>query len=122
MAKRRSVRQYRTLFLLLILASSTALHSADNVVPQSGLNQPVLSISRVSHAPRLDDFTGMKPGPSAPALTKVSGFLQREPKDGASAQEETDVYIGYDAKNFYAIFVCFDRDPHRIRARMVHRE
>jgi len=55
-------------------------------------------------------------------MAKVSNFVQLAPKDGAPAQAKTDVYIGYDAKNFYAIFVCFDNEPGKIRARMTRRE
>ena len=53
----------------------------------------------------------MRPSASAPTMTKVDNFIQRDPKDGAPAQQKTDVYLGYDAKNFYAIFICFDEAP-----------
>ncbi|PYX78076.1 MAG: hypothetical protein DMG66_06220, partial [Acidobacteria bacterium] len=84
--------------------------------------QPVVTIPRVDHAPKLEDFLEMKPGPNAPAMGKVTNFIQKDPKDGAPAQQKTDVYLGYDNKNFYAVFVCFDSDPHKIRARMTRRE
>lgn len=74
-------------------------------------------------APKLEDFLTMKPAPGvAQQMAKVENFIQNSPKDGAPAQEKTEVYIGYDAKNFYAVFVCFDRDPGKIRARMTRRE
>ena len=55
-------------------------------------------------------------------MTKVDGFIQHDPKDGAPAQQETEVYIGYDSRNFYAVFVCFDDQPSKLRARMARRE
>src|SRR5260370_1161957 len=64
----------------------------------------------------------MKPAPGvAQQMAKVENFVQHDPKDGAPAQEKTEVYIGYDAKNFYAVFVCFDREQGKIRARMRRR-
>ena len=35
--------------------------------------------------------------------------------------ETTEAYLGYDQKNLYAVFVCFD-DPKKVRARMSRRE
>ena len=55
-------------------------------------------------------------------LTKVSGFIQREPSDGEPSKELTDVYLGYDDDNLYVIFVAFDNEPERVRARMGRRE
>ncbi len=64
----------------------------------------------------------MKPlGESALQMAKVSGFTQRNPHDGESVSERTDAYLGYDQKNLYVVFVCFD-DPRKVRARMSRRE
>jgi hypothetical protein len=83
---------------------------------------PSLTIPRLSHAPVLDDFLSMKPeGDVAPQMAKVTGFVQRNPHDGAKVSEETEAYLGYDQKNLYIVFVCFD-DPKKVRARMSRRE
>lgn len=83
----------------------------------------VINIPRLDSAPKLEDFLEMKPGPGvAQQMTKVENFVQLDPKEGAPAQERTEVYLGYDAKNLYAVWVCFDREPGKIRARMVRRE
>jgi hypothetical protein len=72
--------------------------------------------------PELEDFLGMKPeGEAAMQMAKVTGFVQRNPHDGARASEETSAYLGYDQKNLYVVFVCFD-DPKKVRARMSRRE
>ncbi len=54
-------------------------------------------------------------------MAKVSGFTQRNPHDGEGVSEPTDAYLGYDQKNLYIVFVCFD-DPRKVRARMSRRE
>ena len=54
-------------------------------------------------------------------MVKVTGFMQRSPHDGAGVSEQTEAYLGYDEKNLYAVFVCFD-DPRQVRARMSRRE
>lgn len=64
----------------------------------------------------------MKPhGEIAEQMTKVEGFVQRNPHDGEAASEPTAAYLGYDQKNLYVVFVCHD-DPAKIRARMSRRE
>lgn len=54
-------------------------------------------------------------------MAKVTGFTQRNPHDGESVSEPTEAYLGYDQKNLYVVFVCFD-DPRQVRARMSRRE
>ncbi|MBI3645866.1 MAG: carbohydrate binding family 9 domain-containing protein [Acidobacteriales bacterium] len=81
-----------------------------------------LVIPRLPHGPTLDDFLSMKPaGEAALAMAKVARFLQREPHDGEPVSESTEVYLGYDDKNLYAVFVCHD-DPAKVRAHETRRE
>jgi hypothetical protein len=64
----------------------------------------------------------MKPeGEVALQMAKVTGFVQRNPHNGEKVSEETEAYLGYDQKNLYIVFVCFD-DPKKVRARMSRRE
>lgn len=64
----------------------------------------------------------MKPqGEIALQMAKVTGFTQRNPHDGEPVSESTEAYLGYDQKNLYVVFVCFD-DPRQVRARMSRRE
>ncbi len=60
-------------------------------------------------------------GEVASQMTKVSGFVQRDPHDGAPASQRTDAYLGYDDKNLYVVFVCFDH-PGEVRAHEARRE
>jgi hypothetical protein len=64
----------------------------------------------------------MKPlGETALKMVTVSDFVQRDPHDGQPVSEPTTAYLGYDQKNLYVIFVCFD-DPGKVRARLSRRE
>ncbi len=90
--------------------------------PTHALAPPALTIPRLTRAPALEDFLGMKPeGEIALQMAKVTGFVQRNPHDGEKVSEETAAYLGYDQKNLYVVFVCFD-DPKKVRARMSARE
>jgi len=60
-------------------------------------------------------------GEAALRMAKVTGFAQRNPHDDEDVSEPTDAYLGYDQKNLYVVFVCFD-DPRQVRARMSRRE
>ena len=65
----------------------------------------------------------MRPIPTvAERMLKVTGFIAREPADGAQPTQDTDVYLAYDDRNLYAVFICWDKEPEKIRARMTRRE
>jgi hypothetical protein len=90
--------------------------------PAAQLGPPAITIPKLQRAPSLEDFLSMKPqGEIALQMAKVTGFTQRNPHDGESVSEPTEAYLGYDQKNLYAVFVCFD-DPKQVRARMSVRE
>ncbi len=84
---------------------------------------PVLMVPRLARPPVLEDFLTMKPNREVDGkLAKIEGFIQREPSDGEASTQRTEVYVGYDEKNLYVIFVAFDSEPARVRARMTRRE
>jgi len=90
--------------------------------PAHALGPPAVTIPRVTRAPALEDFLGMEPaGEIALQMAKVTGFVQRNPHDGEKVSEETAAYLGYDQKNLYIVFVCFD-DAKKVRGRMSRRE
>jgi hypothetical protein len=90
--------------------------------PPSQLGPPALTIPRLQRPPTLEEFLSMQPkGEIAGEMAKVTGFTQRTPHDGEAVSEPTDAYLGYDQKNLYAVFVCFD-DPRQVRGRMSVRE
>lgn len=84
---------------------------------------PTISIPQISQAPELSDFAGMTPATAvARQMSKMENFVQREPTDGAPASQRTEVYIGYDERSLYAVFLAFDSDPSQIRANLASRE
>ena len=84
---------------------------------------PTVDIPRIGTPPSLADFADMQPGTAlAKQMVKVTGFTVREPADGTKPTQDTDVYLGYDQHNLYAVFVCWDKEPEKIRARMTRRE
>lgn len=98
--------------LLGFLLTSGTLFAADAV-----------DIPHLDGAPTLADFAGMEPRTElARAMARVAGFTQRQPDDGEPATQPTEVYLGYDRQNLYAIFLAFDENPALIRANLSPRE
>ena len=82
-----------------------------------------IRIPRVSTPPKLEEFLDMSPSPAWEGkLSKVDGFVQRIPRDGQPVSQRTEAYLGYDSKNLYAIFICFDSEPQKLRARLSRRD
>jgi Domain of unknown function (DUF5916) len=82
-----------------------------------------LTIPRLQATPKLADFEGMEPASNlARQMLKINRFTQKEPQDGAPASQPTEAYLGYTDKNFYAVFLAFDAEPNKLRARMLRRE
>jgi hypothetical protein len=77
-----------------------------------------LAIPRVTRPPKLEEFLGDN---QRTDLAKLTDLRQRDPGDGDPVSQPTTVYLGYDDKNFYAVFICRD-DPDKIRAHMSKRE
>ena len=72
--------------------------------------------------PALQQFLGMAPDETAPILVEVRDFTQQLPSDGAPATQKTSVFLGYDTRNLYLVWVCRDAEPGGIRAHMSRRE
>jgi Domain of unknown function (DUF5916) len=82
-----------------------------------------LNIPRVAKPPALEDFLSMQPAPEWQGkLAVAEDFLQWRPKDGVPSSQKTVAYLGYDDKNLYVIWVCFDTDQRGIRAHLVPRD
>ncbi len=103
--------------ILLFIVALCPLSLADTKT------KPSLTIPRVVARPKLEDFLEMKPvGEAAQQMTKADNFIQRDPRDGEPASQQTEAYIGYDDENIYVAAVCFDSEPEKIRARLSRRE
>src|SRR5216683_2700833 len=86
--------------------------------PPNEAKIPLSKIPRVHHAPKLEDFLENHP---REAELMVTDFRQNTPGDGTPATESTTVYLSYDDKNLYAVFVCHD-EAGEIRAHLSKRE
>jgi|Deesub1362B_J571_1020462.scaffolds.fasta_scaffold01341_1 hypothetical protein len=53
---------------------------------------------------------------------KIEKFTQFEPKENSPPTEKTIAYLGFDRKNFYIAFRCFDSEPEKIRASLSKRD
>jgi hypothetical protein len=103
------------------MRARVALALAIWLLPVSGLAQQdrTVEIPRVSAPPTLEQFLN---GTPREAEATVSGLVQREPGDGVPASQSTTTYLSYDADNLYIVFVCDDREPEKVRARLTRRE
>ncbi|MBN2432573.1 MAG: carbohydrate binding family 9 domain-containing protein [Acidobacteria bacterium] len=88
-----------------------------------GEPEPVVVIPRLPEPPALEDFLDMKPASAvARRMACVTRFVQQSPSDGEPASQRTEVYLGYDDLNLYFVFLAFDSEPERVRARLARRE
>ena len=85
--------------------------------------RPEVRIPRIPRPPTLEEFLDMEPPPDlAEVMQPITGFIQREPEDGNPASQKTEVYLGFDDQHLYVVFVAFDDEPEKIRARLNRRE
>ncbi len=105
-------------FLVCVASRLLANSASANPVPFKNIRIP-----RVSRPPKLEEFLNMEEPPEWQGkLAKVDKFTQRIPSDGAPVSQRTEAYLGYDNKNLYAIFICFDSEREKLRARLSRRE
>src|SRR5438128_11245869 len=97
-------------FLILLAASSRLLYSQSS--PQTnqrqlGFQEPLRSAqaSRVGRAPKMD---GMLDAPLWQPATPITNLLQREPYEGQSPTEQTEVRILYTKHEVYFGVACHD--------------
>ena len=116
------------LFLSLLSFSITAFSFASEPTPKfkafaNLASESGFEIPFSSQPLRLGDFPEMVPSNGLDQrAVKVTDFVQREPRDGNPASQRTEVYLSYDDKNLHVVFLAFDKEPEKIRARMAPRE
>lgn len=77
-----------------------------------------IKVARFTTAPVIDGRLDDEVWKSAPVL---KDFLQTAPGDNIVASKPTEVMLGYDEKNFYIAFKCFD-EKDKIRATVTNRD
>ena len=115
------------IFLLGVLClSCPRVHGQSQSDPQTTKRQPGpqkpqrrAGAIRVDRAPKLD---GTLDDSAWQQATPITDFLQREPFEGQSPTEKTEVRILYDRHEVYFGIACFDSDSTRIVATELRRD
>lgn len=121
-----TTRAFCVLVTLVAVALLPSQLTGQDKPAQSGgprLQIAQVRIPKIERAPKLEDFLDMQPSAQWHSkLARVEGFIQRAPDDGKAATQQTEVYLGYDERALYVIFVAHDSEPQKIRARLDKRE
>jgi hypothetical protein len=90
--------------------------------PRGGFSssKEVFDIPRFTEAPVIDGVLD-NPVWEREAL-KIENFHQLSPKEMGDPSEKTVAYVGYDEKNLYVAFRCYDSNPKKIRASVTNRD
>ena len=117
----------RCVVILAMLLCSLPLMAQKPIVAQAPAILPAEisspEVPKLEASPKLSDFEGMEATTSlARTMLKVDKFLQRDPHDNVACSQRTEAYLGYTDKNLYVVFLAFDSEPQKIRARMLRRE
>ena len=106
---------------LVLILTGTALGKAvsdpSHSSPQQ--NNSTANAVRVDRAPKLD---GTLDDPLWQRAEPISNFRQREPHEGESATEKTEVRILYTRHAVYFGIYCYDSEPSRIIATELRRD
>ncbi len=91
------------------------------LAPAAGAGQTdaPIAIASPAGAIRLD---GVLDEPAWARATPIGPLLQRDPKEGAPASEETQVRVLFDADNLYLGIRCYDRTPSAIVSTQLARD
>jgi hypothetical protein len=111
----------------VILCRLPCVSEGSDQQPRAAVRPPsdtkLVRIPRIDRLPKLEEFLDMQAPPEWKGqLAEVTGFIQRSPDNGSPATESTEVFLGYDQRALYIIFIAHDRHPEAIRARLERRE
>ncbi len=94
----------RSSTVALYLASLTVAAQGQNLPPATPTVQiKELRIPSIDRKPLLTEFFN---GNSRADMKRVDDFRQRNPGDVTPVSRKTTAWLGYDAQNIYAVFVC----------------
>ncbi len=91
------------------------------VASEAGIltGRPRVSAVRAAVPPRVD---GRLDDAVWQGATRITEFVQQQPRDGAPASEQTEVYLAYDSSNLYIGVYAHYSDPVHIRANRSDRD
>ena len=101
-----------------LLATSTLL-SWLGPTGAAGQTPPPVAVAGVAEEIRVD---GVLDEPAWSRATPLGPLLQRDPREGAPASEETEVRVVFDKDNLYIGVVCRDRTPSAIVSTQLGRD
>jgi hypothetical protein len=111
---------------IFVCVASSAVHSQESGEAQTkeihaGAQEPsrTAKATRVEHPPKLDGSLEDSEWEKASPLTD---FLQREPFEGQTPTEKTEVRVLYDKHDVYFGITCFDSSPSKIVASELRRD
>jgi Domain of unknown function (DUF5916) len=104
----------RVLWLVTLIVS---LH-AQPAPPPLPVQIKDIHVPKIANPPKIEQFLG---GAFRSDMKRVDDFRQRQPGDGVPVSRKTSAWIGYDDRNFYAVFVC-ESPAGQTRARLAKRE
>jgi hypothetical protein len=116
----RKPARWRILLLSCLVALALPwTAAAEPGAPPPALRPYVASPVRFATPPVID---GHLDEPAWQTAAKLADFRQLEPNEGAPASEPTEVFLGYDADNFYIGARCHDSQPDRVVATVLTRD
>ena len=123
----RFTRSFVWFFALALLGASGAAPSGARAQGPRQDGEPPLPAGPASIAPahfveRAPSIDGVLDEPFWSEIEPITGFIQRDPVDGARATERTEVQIAFDGGALYFALRMFDSDPDAIRRSILHRE
>ena len=117
----RTIRSAAITACLLLGGASKPFASAQNRTAPVIVEQParIAQAVRVERAPKMD---GTLNDPLWQKAIPISDFRQREPFEGQSATERTEVRVLYTHNDVYFGIVCHDSEPQGVMASQLRRD
>ena len=110
-----TLRKLSAIILVAGVASALSVQAQHTANTRTSIAKVV----RTSEPPYLD---GLLSDEAWAQASVVTGFLQRDPREGAPASERTEVRILFDTGKIYFGVLCLDSDPSGIRATELRRD
>ncbi len=111
----KNVKRLVTLLILGFVTIGSGLAQSETQAQQD----EKLRIPRLSQPLKID---GILEEIYEKEALKIEDFVQLTPKENGQPSEKTVAYLGYDEKNLYLAFRCYDSQPQKIRCSVTGRD